>query len=164
MSIKIYDYIICGAGASGLILASSMLDDKYFSNKKILLIEKENKNLNDRTWSFWEGKNGKFDDLTDACEFFGFVAEDKKGSLEIPSELSKNVDRLIKERNIARVSKNFSLADKIREEISLFSGKTITENLVFQTKNQIRGYFRDKSFYNVSVQIDRITDTVINNS
>jgi outer membrane protein insertion porin family len=42
-------------------------------------------------------------------------------------------------------------ADKIREEISLFSGKTITENLVFQTKNQIRGYFRDKSFYNVSV-------------
>ena len=63
MSIKIYDYIICGAGASGLILASSMLDDKYFSNKNILLIEKENKNLNDRTWSFWEGKNGKFDDL-----------------------------------------------------------------------------------------------------
>ena len=63
MNIKIYDYIICGAGASGLILASSMLDDKYFSNKKILLIEKENKNLNDRTWSFWEGKNGKFDDL-----------------------------------------------------------------------------------------------------
>ena len=55
---KIYDYIICGAGASGLILASSMLDDKYFSNKKILLIEKENKNLNDRTWSFWEEKNG----------------------------------------------------------------------------------------------------------
>ena len=63
MSIKIYDYIICGAGASGLILASSMLDDKYFSNKKILLIEKENKNLNDRTWSFWEEKNGNFDNL-----------------------------------------------------------------------------------------------------
>ena len=55
-------------------------------------------------------------------------------------------------------------ADKIREEIALFSGKTITENLVFQTKNQIRGYFRDKSFYNVSVHIDRIKDTVINNS
>ena len=63
MSIKIYDYIICGAGASGLILASSMLDDKYFSNKNILLIEKENKNLNDRTWSFWEEKNGNFDNL-----------------------------------------------------------------------------------------------------
>ena len=55
-------------------------------------------------------------------------------------------------------------ADKIREEIALFSGKTITENLVFQTKNQIRGYFRDKAFYNVKVDIDRIKDTVINNS
>ena len=63
MNEKIYDYIICGAGASGLILASSMLDDKYFSNKNILLIEKENKNLNDRTWSFWEEKNGNFDNL-----------------------------------------------------------------------------------------------------
>ena len=63
MSQKVYDYIICGAGASGLILASSMLDEKYFSNKKILLIEKENKKLNDRTWSFWEKKGGKFDNL-----------------------------------------------------------------------------------------------------
>ena len=63
MNQKIYDYIICGAGASGLILVSSMINDKYFSNKKILLIEKENKNLNDRTWSFWEEKNGKFDEL-----------------------------------------------------------------------------------------------------
>ena len=63
MDKNIYDYIICGAGASGLILANSMLNDKYFSNKKILLIEKEYKNLNDRTWSFWEEKNGKFDYL-----------------------------------------------------------------------------------------------------
>ncbi len=60
---------------------------------------------------------GQFDDLTEACEFFGFVAKDKKGSLEIPSELSENVDKLIKERNIARLSKNFSLADKIREDL-----------------------------------------------
>ena len=35
MDKNIYDYIICGGGASGLILASSMLNDKYFSNKKI---------------------------------------------------------------------------------------------------------------------------------
>ena len=55
-------------------------------------------------------------------------------------------------------------ADKLREAISLFSGKTITENLVFQTRNQIRGFFRDKAFYNVKVNIDRIRDTVINNS
>lgn len=55
-------------------------------------------------------------------------------------------------------------ADKIREEINLSSGKTITENLVFTTKNKIRGYFREKGYHNVSVSIHRITDTLINNS
>ena len=55
-------------------------------------------------------------------------------------------------------------ADKVREEIALFSGKTITENLVFQTKSKINGYFREKSFYGVSVDIKRIKDTMINES
>lgn len=55
-------------------------------------------------------------------------------------------------------------ADKIREEITLFSGKTITENLVFQTNNKIRGYFREKGFYGVEVAIVREKDTLINNA
>jgi outer membrane protein insertion porin family len=55
-------------------------------------------------------------------------------------------------------------ADKIREEISLYSGKTITENLVFLTESKIKGYYREKGFYSVQVQIDRIVDTLINNS
>ena len=38
-------------------------------------------------------------------------------------------------------------ADKIREEITLFSGKTISENLVFATENRIKGYFREKGYY-----------------
>lgn len=55
-------------------------------------------------------------------------------------------------------------ADKIREEITLFAGKTISENLVFQTKSKIKGYYRDKGFYNVKVNISQIKDTLINNS
>lgn len=55
-------------------------------------------------------------------------------------------------------------ADKIREEIDLFSGKTITENLVFSTKNRIKGYFREKGYYSVSVDIKRVQDTLMNNS
>ena len=45
--------------------------------------------------------------------------------------------------------------DKIREEIDLFSGKTITENLVFTTTNKIKGYFREKGYYHVNVNIKR---------
>ncbi|MBL4862931.1 MAG: outer membrane protein assembly factor BamA [Crocinitomicaceae bacterium] len=55
-------------------------------------------------------------------------------------------------------------ADKIREEISLFSGKTITENLVFATRAKIKGYFREKGHYTMDVKIDRIQDTLMNNS
>jgi outer membrane protein insertion porin family len=55
-------------------------------------------------------------------------------------------------------------ADKLREEISLYAGKTITENLVFETNSKIRSYYRDKGFYHAKVQINRQIDTLINNS
>ncbi len=55
-------------------------------------------------------------------------------------------------------------ADKVREEIALFSGKTITENLIYQTENQIKGYFREKGYYAVTAQINRVPDTLMNNS
>ena len=55
-------------------------------------------------------------------------------------------------------------ADNIREEISLFSGKTITENLVFATKSRIKGYFREKGHYSIGVDINRIQDSLMTNS
>lgn len=55
-------------------------------------------------------------------------------------------------------------ADKVREEISLYSGKTITENLVFTTQAKIKGYFRDKGYYAVDVSIKRVPDSLMNNS
>lgn len=55
-------------------------------------------------------------------------------------------------------------ADKIREEISLYSGKTITENLVFTTKSRIKGYYREKGYYSAQVDIKRMNDTLMNNS
>ena len=37
--------------------------DPYFKNKSILLIERESKTTNDRTWCFWEKDTGEWDDL-----------------------------------------------------------------------------------------------------
>jgi len=54
--------------------------------------------------------------------------------------------------------------DKLREVISLFSGKTITENLVFETKSKIKGYFREKGNHGVTVDILRTKDDLMNNS
>lgn len=55
-------------------------------------------------------------------------------------------------------------ADKIREEISLFAGKTISENLIYTTKSKIKGYFREKGFYSTTVDINRMTDSLMTNS
>ena len=58
-----FDYIIAGGGASGLLLAYRMAGDDFFNNKSIAIIEKEEKNTNDRTWCFWEVPGGEFDHL-----------------------------------------------------------------------------------------------------
>ncbi|WP_439151728.1 lycopene cyclase family protein [Winogradskyella sp.] len=57
------DYIIVGAGASGLMLAYRMSQDTFFSNKSILIIDKEQDKGNDRTWCFWEEGSGEWDHL-----------------------------------------------------------------------------------------------------
>ena len=58
-----YDYIITGSGASGLMLAYRMAKDSFFDNASILMIDKEKKTSNDRTWCFWENDKGEWDDL-----------------------------------------------------------------------------------------------------
>tara|TARA_Y100000992_G_scaffold301312_1_gene271900 strand:- start:447 stop:1622 length:1176 start_codon:yes stop_codon:yes gene_type:complete len=58
-----FDFIICGGGASGLLLLKALREDSFFNNRSILLIEKENKNKNDRTWSYWESMDGPFDSM-----------------------------------------------------------------------------------------------------
>lgn len=55
-------------------------------------------------------------------------------------------------------------ADKIREQIELYTGKTISENLVYKTKAKIMGYFREEGYYAAKVNIRRIPDEIMLNS
>ncbi|WP_299118049.1 lycopene cyclase family protein [uncultured Winogradskyella sp.] len=71
---KHYDYIILGAGASGLLLAYRMANDIFFDDKSILIIDKNSNKGNDRTWSFWEEGQGEWDDILEKSwnsVFFG---------------------------------------------------------------------------------------------
>lgn len=58
-----YDFIITGAGCAGLSLLIRMIDSGKFTDKKILLVEKEEKIKNDRTWCFWETENEIFESI-----------------------------------------------------------------------------------------------------
>tara|TARA_R110001632_G_scaffold23425_3_gene66320 strand:- start:16014 stop:17159 length:1146 start_codon:yes stop_codon:yes gene_type:complete len=58
-----FDYIITGTGASGLMLAYRIAKDPFFDHKSILIIDKEKKSTNDRTWCYWEDGEGEWDDV-----------------------------------------------------------------------------------------------------
>jgi lycopene beta-cyclase len=61
--LKRFDYIICGGGASGLLLSNALLSDKHFNDKKILIIEKDSKTDNDKTFGFWNDKESVLDNI-----------------------------------------------------------------------------------------------------
>lgn len=58
-----YDFVFTGAGASGLSLLMRMLRSGEFSDKSFLLVDRDRKDRNDRTWCFWEKENGFFEDI-----------------------------------------------------------------------------------------------------
>ena len=60
---------------------------------------------------------GNYQDLGNVCAFFGFLSKGLKDVSKITPELSKKVNKLVEKRNNARMSKNFSLADKIRDDL-----------------------------------------------
>jgi lycopene beta-cyclase len=59
-----YDIIVLGAGCAGLSLVMRLLQNPATQHKKILLVDKEPKQQNDRTWCFWEKGEGFFESIT----------------------------------------------------------------------------------------------------
>ncbi len=57
-----YQYIIAGGGMAGLSLAF-YLNKSSLRDKKILIIDREVKNVNDHTWCFWETGVSPFEEI-----------------------------------------------------------------------------------------------------
>ena len=58
-----FDYLIIGGGAAGLSLAYHIAREPRLADKKVLIIEPEAKDQNDRTWSFWADEPTLFDKI-----------------------------------------------------------------------------------------------------
>ena len=58
-----YDIIIAGSGCAGLSLLYRILKDSVLKTKKILVVDKGEKNTNDRTWCYWEKEDGLFEPI-----------------------------------------------------------------------------------------------------
>jgi lycopene beta-cyclase len=79
-----YDFVFCGAGCASLSLLMRMLNSGKFSEKKILLLDREAKTKNDRTWCFWEENNGFFEEVVyRKWDTISFLSDDFSAALDI---------------------------------------------------------------------------------
>jgi len=76
---RFYDYIIAGMGCAGLSLAIQLKRSGIEFNR-ILIIDKDVKHNNDRTWCFWtKQKENWFDDIVfKRWKSFEFKSENSK--------------------------------------------------------------------------------------
>ncbi|GAC1586362.1 MAG: lycopene cyclase family protein [Hymenobacter sp.] len=58
-----FDYLLVGGGAAGLSLAYHLAQEPRLAGQKVLLIEPDAKDRNDRTWSYWADEPMVFDGL-----------------------------------------------------------------------------------------------------
>lgn len=135
-----YDYIIVGGGASGLMMAYRMSNDSFFDNKSILIIDKEKKNTNDRTWCYWETENDEWNNIVNASwknivfksEFHSTeesIAPYRYKMIRSKDFYSKIWSHLEEKATITFEALNVLSIHQLYNEASV-----ITENKIFKTK------------------------------
>lgn len=158
---KKYDYIIAGSGCAGLSLLFRLLQEPKLKDKKILVLDKDQKNTNDRTWCFWEKDSGVFEsivahqwkklefktekferqfDLKDhaykmikGIDFYKFVLDFAEGFNNITFKYG-DIKSIISTENLATIGtdKNTYSADYIFNSTPLFNPKITTKNSLLQ--------------------------------
>ncbi|MDN5214179.1 lycopene cyclase family protein [Fulvivirgaceae bacterium BMA12] len=80
---KQYDYIIAGAGCSGLMLALELTNSRL-KDKSVLIIDQEKKNTNDRTWCFWETRENSLEHLVyKSWDVANFYSDDFEQEMDL---------------------------------------------------------------------------------
>lgn len=118
---KSYDYIITGMGAAGLILALKMSKDSFFNKKKILLIDKSDKDLNDKTWCFWQNNQYDLEELvTKQWSTIGFKGANFDRNFDIEPFYYKH---------IKSIDLYAYIIDILQKKDNFFFQKTITRSI-----------------------------------
>lgn len=159
MDSKRYDYIFLGAGCASLSIIMRMIYSNKFSEKKILIIDREIKTRNDRTWCFWEKESGFFEDIVYQKWNEVFF---KTGINSIPLEMCNYQYKMIRgidfyekcfseinrQKNIDTVYGEISLEEtsdlikiKINEEPLLYKRETIIFNSLYTASKKQKNKF-----------------------
>lgn len=121
-----YDYIITGAGCAGLSLLQRMMMHSFFSDKKILLIDKEQKNKNDKTWCFWEKQPGLFENVVyHRWQQIDFYSNDFSARFDLEPYQYKMIRSIDLYETVLNKAKQHSNIDIIFEDVqSVFSNES----------------------------------------
>ena len=118
MAPKEYNYIITGAGCAGLSLLMRMMEDPFFSNKKILVIDREFKNKNDRTWCFWEKEKGLFETIVHhQWQHVNFISNDFFRKLDLTPYRYKMIQGIDLYESVMHKAAQFSNIEFRYEEV-----------------------------------------------
>lgn len=158
-----YDYIITGSGASGLMLAYRMSKDPFFNDCSILIIDKEKKEANDRTWCFWENNTGEWDHLVyKSWNTILFKSNFFKKEIPLDSysyKMIRSADFYKQLRKILYSKENFTIiedrVENIKDEETFVRVKTSTNrykaNKVFNSID-FKKSFENQSEYPILLQ------------
>ena len=113
-----YDFIIAGSGCGGLSLLYRILQEPTLQNKSILIIDKDKKNSDDRTWCFWEKKEGIFDSIVHAkWNTLEFLSTDFEEKLDLGAYTYKMIRGVDFYNFVINHAKKFSNVTFLQESI-----------------------------------------------
>jgi lycopene beta-cyclase len=140
-----YNYIIAGAGCAGLSLVMHMIHSGKFSNKKILIIDRDLKRSNDRTWCFWKKDPTLFEEvICKKWDKLWFYGEEFSKELDISPyqyHMIRGIDFYNYCLEIIRKQKNITIwHDEVSHVFStskatgaIINGKAILADYVFNS-------------------------------
>ena len=135
-----YDYIIAGAGCSGLSLLYKIIQTPSLQKKSILVIDKNQKKNNDRTWCFWEKNPGSFESIVYArWNTLEFISDDTNKKVDLGQYTYKMIQGIHFYNFVLEYAKKFKNVVFIQESIididSIFNeAKVITKKNTYTAK------------------------------
>jgi len=129
-----YDYIILGAGLSGLMLAKALVSDPCFKDKSILILDKSEKNTNDRTWCFWSENTQEWDAIiSKKWESILFKGENVEAEIPLKNYSYNKIEGIAFYESVLKMLQN---SKQVTFKTEAFQNLTETKNGVEITTSQ----------------------------
>jgi lycopene beta-cyclase len=80
-----YDFTFSGLGLSTMLVLNEMFENDVLVGKRVLIIEPNDIGYHEKTWSYWEEKNGKWDEYI-SSKWYSALFKNENKSIECLNE------------------------------------------------------------------------------